>query len=166
MKNRIFKLFLFGGLLLILINCSTYKPIETDTPNNLELSKKQEVSNTSNLNCELMSLNINRFKKLHFPIKGVTPTLHISDGQCRGSAVCNSLFGNYVKEGNDIKFLDVSMTRKGCIGNYGSVERLSGNEIEELISKTLLSVNNFAIEDNKLLLKKDSNILMVYRICN
>nr|WP_321454023.1 META domain-containing protein [uncultured Carboxylicivirga sp.] len=164
MKNRNFNLILFYGLLLNTLACSTYHTIETNTQNKLNLSGNQEGLNTFNLNCELLSIIINPSEELVFPLKDAHPTLHLSDGKYRGFSVCNSFFGKYTKEGNAIKFTGATTTMMNCIGNYGFVEPLSGSELENLISSKLSATNNFSIEKNKLILKKDSNILMVYRI--
>lgn len=164
MKNSIFNLILSCGLILNTLACSTYQTIETNTHNNLDLSGNQAILDTFNLNCELMSIRINPLKELVFPLKDANPTLHINDEKYSGFGVCNSFYGKCTKEGNTIRFTGYTSTMKNCIGNYGYFEPLSGNEIEYLVSSTLTAINNFSIEKNKLILKKDSNILMIYRI--
>jgi len=108
------------------------------------------------MECTLLSIKTSAFENLYFPIGNKNSTLKISnDGRFSGLAVRNSFFGKYTKRGNIINFENIMTTRVNCIGC---------NDIESLITSKLSEINNFIIENKQLLLKKDSEVLMIYRI--
>ena len=166
MKIDIYKLMITCGLLIFTLACSIYQTVETETENKTDIIGNQGDITTFNLNCDLMTIKINPSKELVFPLKDARPTLNLSDGNFSGFSVCNSYYGQYIKKGNAIKFTSFTKSMRNCIGDYSFVEPLTGNDIENLVSSLLSEINNFSIEKKKLILKKDSDILMVYRINN
>jgi len=160
----IYKILFTCVFLLSIIACSTYQSFETNPQSKLDLSGNKIVLGGFNLSCELISIQINSSNKLVFPIGNVGPTLNISDGKYSGFGVCNSFYGGYVKKENAIKFKSGMATMVGCMGQYAGIESLTGNEIESLIRRVLGQVDNYFIDKDKLILKQDSNILMIYRI--
>jgi heat shock protein HslJ len=164
MKNYVFKVLTICGLLISTLACSIYQAVETETQNETGIIGIQGVLNTFNLNCDLMIIKINTSKQLVFPLKDARPTLNLSDGKYSGFNVCNSFYGNLAKEGNAIKFKGFTSSTKNCIGDYGFVESLTGNDIENLVYRLLSEIDNYSIEQNKLILKKDSDVLMIYKI--
>jgi heat shock protein HslJ len=164
MIYKINKVILICGLLLSILSCSTYQSIETDSQSRLDLSGNQIILDRFNYSCELIFIQINSSHKLVFPSGSVRPTLKISDGKYRGFGVCNSFYGKYVKKENEIKFTSEMATMVGCMKRYHSIESLTGNEIESLISEFLGQVDNYTIDKDNLILKQDSNTLMIYKI--
>ncbi len=164
MIYKINKVLFICGLLLNTLACSTYQSIETDSQSKIDLSGNLIVLDTFNLSCELMSIHINSDTELVFPNGNVRPRLSISNGEYSGFGVCNRFEGMYVKKENAIKFKSGMSTMVGCMRRYSDIEFLTGNEIESLISRILGQVNNYSVDKDKLILKQDSHILMIYKI--
>jgi len=141
-----------------LVSCSTY--IYTGT-NNQSNSEKIDVESSkvtpdilSNMKCTLVSIKISEYEKLLFPLNGNNSTLNfLNNGSYNGKAICNTFFGQYTLERNNLRFTTGPMTRVNC-----------DNETENLIIKTLSEINNYAIDEKMLFLKRNAEILMVYRL--
>ena len=143
-----------------LVACSSF--INTNT--NLHQSHNNDISeymgfiskDTILIRCNLLSVKIGASKNLTFPFNGISSTLTINNkGRFSGFAVCNSFYGKYTRKENKIKFENDMSTQKNCIRN---------NSIENIIMSTLGEINNYSIENKKLLLKKDTDLLMIYQI--
>lgn len=164
MIYKINKLLFICGLLLNTLACSTCQSIETDSQSKIDLSGNLIVVDTFNLNCELMYIHINSDKELVFPNGNISPTLNIRNGKYTGFGVCNRFEGMYVKKENAIKYKSGMTTLVNYIEQYSGIADLTGNEIESLISRILGQVNNYSVEKDKLILRQDLHILMIYRI--
>ena len=102
----------------------------------------------------LVSIKISDSESFSFSYNGNYSTLELSsNGSYSGKAICNTMFGNYTIVRNYIKFGNPSMTRVNC-----------DNNTESLIRSTLGEINNYAVYDKKLFLKRDSEILMIYEL--
>jgi len=161
MKNKRIIFLIYSGLLISLAGCSSFMSIET----NSHADRNNVVQDDDNLivndvkvymECTLLSIKTSAFESLSFPLKNKNSTLKISnDGKFSGSAIRNSFFGKYTKSGNNINFGNISTTQVNCI---------ECNDIESLIISKLGEANNFVIDNKQLLLKRDSEVLMIYRI--
>lgn len=144
-----------------LLGCSSLISIETNSKtnknNNVQIDDSQiDTGVKPYIECTLLSIKISAFEYLYFPIENRNSTLKISSGgRISGVAVLNSFFGEYTKKENNINFGNISITRVNCV---------DCNDIERLITNKLSEINNFIIDDEKLLLKRDSEVLMIYRI--
>ena len=160
MRNSKIRVYLCCGLLSTLISCSTFQLTEFGNYN----QSNNNVSYTSTLNdtvlsmdCNLLSIKTSSFETLSFPINNSKPSLiFINNGGFKGFALCNSFYGSYTKKGNEIYFRNKMMTRVNCWNN----------DIESLITQTLLYVNNYTISNKQLFLKKGSDVLMILQINN
>jgi len=161
MKDKTFIFFIYCGLLISLTGCSSFMSIETNSQadrNNVVQDDENHIVNEVKvyMECTLLSIKTSAFENLSFPIQNKNSTLKIlSDGKFSGSAIRNSFFGKYTKRGNNINFGNISTTQVNCI---------EWNDIESLIISKLGEVNNFVIDNKQLLLKRDSEVLMIYRI--
>ena len=161
MKDKTFIFFIYCGLLISLTGCSSFMSIETNSQadrNNVVQDDENHIVNEVKvyMECTLLSIKTSAFENLSFPIQNKNSTLKIlSDGKFSGSAIRNSFFGKYTKRGNNINFGNISATQVNCI---------ECNDIENLIISKLSEVNNFVIDNKQLLLKRDSEVLMIYRI--
>ena len=161
---KINKVLFICGLFLNTLACSTYQSIETESHNKIDLSENRIVLDTLNLSCELRFIQVDSDKKLFFPNGKVRPTLKISNGKYRGFGVCNTFYGEYIKKKNVIKFKSFMTTYVGCMQPYSDLESMRGYEIESLINRFLGQVNYYDVDKDKLILKQDSEILMIYKI--
>lgn len=147
--------------MISLAGCSSFMSIETNSQadrNNIIQDDENSIVPDVNvyMECTLLSIRKSVFENLFFPVKNKNSTLKISnDRTFRGSAICNSFFGKYTKRGNKISFGNTSTTQVNCTDS---------NDIENLITRKLSEVNNFVIDNKRLLLKRDSEVLMIYRI--
>jgi heat shock protein HslJ len=163
MKKEIFIILITCWLLATLVSCSSFLYTSTNTQENTNnLANENENLNANDtihyIKCSLLSIKTSAFEILSFPIRNNSSTLKISNnGNFSGFAFCNSFFGQYTKIGNNIKFGNCTMTRKGC----GPDEN-----IENIIMNSLGIVDNFSIENKQLLLKKGTEVIMVYQINN
>jgi hypothetical protein len=161
MKDKIFIFFIYCGLLISLAGCSSCMSIKANSQadrNNIIQDDENRIVTAVNvyMECTLLSIRTSVFENLSFPIKNTNSTLKISnDGKFSGSAIRNSFSGKYTKRGNNINFGNISTTQVNCI---------ECNDIENLITSKLSEVNNFVIDNKQLLLKRDSEVLMIYRI--
>lgn len=160
MRKELCNYLICCGLALKLIACSSVLSTGTtfqhsqnnDVPEDMSLISKDTIL----IKCNLLSVRISTYENLIFPLKDINPTLIISkNGRFSGFAVCNNFYGKYTKKGNIIKFENIIGTQKNCIKD---------NYIESIIARTLGEINNYSIEDKKLLLKKDTDLLMIYQI--
>jgi len=161
MKDKSFIFFIYCGLLISLAGCSSFMSTETNSladRNNVVQNDENHIVDEVKvyMECTLLSIKTNAFENLSFPIQNKNSTLKIlSDGKFSGSAIRNSFYGKYTKRGNNINFGNISTTQVNCI---------ECNDIESLITSKLGEVNNFVIDNKQLLLKRDSEVLMTYRI--
>ncbi len=88
-----------------------------------------------------------------------TPTLGISgDGRIGGHDGCNGYSGKIVMDNSkNIMFSDLLSTRRGCPPDVYWHDKFY---------KALSQINNYAAQNNKLLLKNDSHVLMVFSKIN
>jgi len=89
--------------------------------------------------------------------KSISPKLTISFddelNRVTGFAGCNSFFGGYTEQNNDITFGNIASTKKLCQKEI--------NDLERHLLKTLSMVNTFVIKDNILsFLENDMTLLM------
>ena len=141
-----------------LVSCSSFIYTETNNQTN-----KNDISfvgdNIRNdflfdMKCTLISIKISDYEKLSFPLNGNYSTLKFSDnGSYSGKAICNTFYGKYILERNNIRFKNTMMTRMNC-----------DNKTETLITNTLNEINNYTIDDKKLFLKRNTEILMIYQL--
>ncbi len=164
MIYKIKKALVICGLLLHIFACSAYQPFEADVPSKPYSSGNQILLDPFNLKCELMAIRINSSMELVSPRDNVRPKLRFSNGNYSGTGVCNSFNGEYVRKENAINFKSASSSMVGCTTRYSGIEFMSGNEVESLILRTLGQVNNYLVDKDKLILKQDSGILLIYRI--
>jgi heat shock protein HslJ len=91
-----------------------------------------------------------------YPIYHYTPILEVgTDGRINTYAGCNSFYGTSTIAGNAIKFAISGSTYKGCFDK-------EQQNLEQIVFGTLSRVNNYSIKNGKLLLKRDSDVLMTY----
>jgi len=163
MRKEILIVLFTCGLLVTLVSCSSYLYTSTSTQENINnVANENEELNANEtihyIECSLLSIKTSAFENLSFPIRNNNSTLKISNnGNFSGFAFCNSFFGQYTKIGNNIKFGNPMMTRKGCGPD---------DNIEDIIMNSLAIVDNFSIENRQLLLKKDTEVIMIYQINN
>ena len=89
--------------------------------------------------------------------KSISPKLTISFddelNRVTGFAGCNSFFGGYTAQNNDITFGNIASTKKLCQKEI--------NDLERHLLKTLSMVNTFVIKDNILsFLENDTTLFM------
>ncbi len=159
MKKEIFIIFITCWLLATLVSCSSFLYTSTqENTNNLANENLNANDTIHYIKCSLLSIKTSAFENLAFPIRNNSSTLTIiNNGSFSGFAFCNSFFGKYTKRENNIKFGNCTMTRKGCGPD---------DKIENIIMNSLGIVDNFSIENKQLLLKKGTEVIMVYQINN
>ena len=163
MRKERFIILITCGLLATLVSCSPFLSIRINSQediNNLANENENLYANDTihYIGCSLLSIKTSAFQNLSFPIRNNNSTLNISNnGSFSGFAFCNSFFGKYTQKGNNIKFGNIARTRKGCGPD---------DKIENIILNSLGIVDNFSIENKQLLLKKDTEIIMIYQINN
>lgn len=82
------------------------------------------------------------------------PILAIGWGKFDGFSGCNGFQGKCRIDGTSIEFTNFFLTRKMC-----PPQKM---EIEKTVTTALRSVDNYAIEGRRLILKKGSDALMTY----
>ncbi len=160
MKKHLLNYFICLGITFLTTACSLSLSVNNNIPQNTINDDPKDKSlitmDTINLKCSLISVKINTHEDLTFPFGKIAPTLIIkNNGRFSGFGVCNSFFGKYTKKGNLIRFENTVSSQKNCIENI---------YIEDIITSTLGKIDSYSIEEKKLLLKKDGDILMIYRI--
>jgi len=156
-KELIFHI-IFLVTLTNLVSCSSLLYTETNnqTINNNNSSVNDENINNIFFNGQwtLKSIKISDYEKLSFPINGRNSTLKLSEnGHYSGKAICNTFYGEYSMERNNIKFSHTMMTRVNC-----------DNKTEELIIMTLGRIDSYSVSDKKLFLKRNTETLMIYEL--
>lgn len=141
-----------------LVSCSSFIYTETNSQSSTEKTVTESSIRMpdilSETKCTLVSIKISDYKKLSFPLNGNNSTLQFSNnGSYNGKAICNTFFGQYTLERNNLRFTTGPMTRVNC-----------DNETENLIIKTLGEINNYTIDEKMLFLKRNAEILMVYKL--
>ena len=145
--------------LINLVSCSSLLYTDTNIQQNSYNNRVLENENIKNdilfnLNWTLISIKINAYENLSFPVNGSYSTLKfLNNGNYSGKAICNSFFGKFTLLKNNIKFANTIMTRVGC-----------DNIKEDLIINTLNDINNFSVNDKKLYLKRNKEVLMIYKL--
>lgn len=161
MKKEIFIILIVCGLSETLVSCSSFLNTRTNTQENINNHANENENLSANdtihyIECSLLSIKTSAFENLSFPMRNNNSTLKISNnGSFSGLALCNSFFGKYTKTRNIIKFGACDMTKVGCGPD---------DKIEDLIMNSLGSIDNFSIENKQLLLKKDTEVIMIYQI--
>lgn len=82
------------------------------------------------------------------------PVLTIGRGIFKGSSGCNGFQGKCRIDGTSIEFTNFILTRKMC-----PPQKM---EIQKTVTSALRSVDNYSIEGGRLILKKGSDVLMIY----
>ena len=83
------------------------------------------------------------------PIASRPITISFEDGQVHGSSGCNSYFGEYKINGNEISFGPLAATEMACMDPDGIMQQ------EQEYLTFLSDVVTYAIEGNQLILKKE-----------
>lgn len=156
-KELIFHI-IFLVTLTNLVSCSSLLYTET---NNQTINNNNSIVNDENINniffngqWTLKYIKISDNEKLSFPINGRKSTLKLSEnGHYSGKAICNTFYGEYFMERNNIKFSHTMMTRVNC-----------DNKTEELIIMTLDRIDSYSVFDKKLFLKRNTETLMIYEL--
>lgn len=172
MTKSILKYLIYFGLLLNILACSSFQYVESNPPDDIKQNQNSITSESILYSCELLSMKVNAYEEIIFPLisngmpqKIISPTLNISStGNFKGFSACNSFYGNYSREGNTIKFTDIISSLRSCNNEFGLTKARRGNEVERIIVQTLSIINTITIENEMLFLKKDSDILMTYKI--
>ncbi len=82
------------------------------------------------------------------------PTLLISEGRASGSAGCNRFMGSVTVDGNSLKFDKMATTMMLC---------QDGMDLEEAVLNIFGQANSYTVEKGNLLLKKDAEVLAVFK---
>ncbi len=91
------------------------------------------------------------------PITDRPITISFEDGQVNGSSGCNSYFGEYKINGNEISFGPLASTEMACLDPEGIMDQ----EYEYL---TFLSeVVTYSIEGDQLILKKEGQDQLTFQ---
>jgi heat shock protein HslJ len=97
-------------------------------------------------------LNGTKWKLLYIrkskPIPGRDITIEFKDGQVHGLSGCNSYFGSYQPNGNEISISQLVSTEMACMDPEGIMQQ------EQEYLAFLSEVVAFTLEDNQLALKK------------
>lgn len=141
-----------------LVSCSSFFYTETNSQSGsekIDVESSNVMPNVlSGIKCTLLSIKINDYEKLSFPFNGSNSTLKFSNnGSYSGKAICNTFFGQYTLDQSKIRFNLGAMTRVGC-----------DNKTEDIIINTLAEINNYILDEKMLFLKRNSEILMVYKL--
>lgn len=94
-------------------------------------------------NLEGTSWDLFAFRKTR-PIEGTHFTLTFEDDQVRGNAGCNSYFGTYEVNGNQIVFSQLGMTEMACMEPEGLMEQ------EQYLLAFLSDGERFELKDGQL----------------
>ncbi|MCD4672911.1 MAG: META domain-containing protein [Anaerolineaceae bacterium] len=113
---------------LILASCSTLSPAGTDE---LENTKWNLV-----------------FIRKSVPIADRTITIEFEDGKVHGSSGCNTYFGEYTIDGNNISCGQLAATAMACLDPEGIMEQ------EQEYLTFLSEVDTYSIEGEQLILKE------------
>lgn len=90
-------------------------------------------------------------------LPGTNPTLIFEDGGvASGNASCNSFSGRYGAAGQEIFFEEVMYTAMACMNPAGIMEQ------EDIYMKTLLEVNGYRIEEDRLVLLIDEQPVLTF----
>lgn len=154
-KKRIYYI-IFLVIFSNLVSCSSLLYTETNdqTINNSIVTGENINDIFFSGQWTLKSIKISDYEKLSFPVNGKRSTLKLTEnGHSSGSAVCNTFYGEYIREGSNLKFVHKMMTRVNC-----------DNKTEDLIIMTLGRINNYSVYDKKQFLKHNSEVLMIYEL--
>lgn len=170
MTIKMLKYIIYCGLLLNIVACASFQYVEDGTQDDNTQNKIIEESVL--YSCELLSINVNTYEEIKFPLiakgspqKTLSPSLEIlSSGKFKGFFACNSFYGNYSLKENTISFTNITSSNRSCNNEYGFIKPRRGNEIERIISQKLSMTNTISIDNKTLLLKRDSDVLMTYKI--
>ena len=80
------------------------------------------------------------------PIAGSVITASFEEGRISGSAGCNTYFGSYEIDGNNIKISELAMTEMACLEPEGIMDQ------ELTYLQYLADAKSYQIEDDKLLI--------------
>ena len=129
------------GLLILASGCSTSKMKKNATIEGREWS--------------LVSVQSKDGLTKLTPAEDQKPTLSILEGRVSGSAGCNRIMGSVVVEGNTLKFDKVGTTMMFCP---------DAMNLEDAVLNVFGLANNYKVTGTTLELKKDSEVLAVYKI--
>lgn len=145
-------------LLYSLGACSSWQNIESTTastynsPNSTSIIPQELTS----VKWVLLNVRVNSKEAFIIPSLNNIPTLSFKEeGKFNGYSSCNSFFGEVIVEKNSIEFRQITSTQRGCGNTIG---------LEETIFKALRRVDNYTIQNRKLFLKKNSDILLTYSL--
>ncbi|QIK54007.1 META domain-containing protein [Dysgonomonas sp. HDW5B] len=145
-------------LLYSLGACSSWQNIEYTTASTYNSPNSPSIIPQELTSIKWALLNVRANSKETFIIPSLNNILTLSfkeEGRFNGYSSCNSFFGEVVVEKNSIEFRQITSTQRGCARTM---------EVEETIFKALREVDNYTIQNRKLFLKKNSNILLTYSL--
>ena len=141
MKVNLSVITLCLGLLILAPGCSTSK-----MKNNTAIEGRE---------WSLVSVQSKDGSTKLTPAEDQQPTLSILQGRVSGSAGCNRIMGSVVVEGNTLKFDKVGTTMMFCP---------DAMNLEDAVLNVFGLANNYKVTGTTLELKKDSEVLAVYKI--
>lgn len=117
--------------------------------------KNHKIADVTNGEWVLLSVRDDVQSEFTSPGSEHTPTLQMdNDEKYSGFDGCNRFYGKYILSGDSIKFdLPVS-TLKACLDNQS---------IDQILHSAFEQITNYSIEQNKLILKKHSEPLIIYK---
>ena len=87
----------------------------------------------------------------------ITVTFDSKNGQVRGSAGCNTYFGDYEANKNELSISTLAWTERGCIEPEGVMEQ------EQQYLSALRAAGSYTIEDGELQISSSGGWLLIFR---
>jgi len=87
----------------------------------------------------------------------ITATFNSQDSQVKGSGGCNTYFGEYQAEKNELSISDLAWTEIGCLDPEGVLEQ------EQQYLSALQTAESYTIEDGELRISSLGERVLIFR---
>lgn len=157
-KNLIYLTILVFSV--IFVSCYSYRGLGgfSDTSEPSEREEEEVISYVSDeivSSWRVVNMRADEKDKLVAPPRDIIPTLDIrKSGRVGGFSGCNTYGGIVSIDGNNFYYTSGVSTSKACVKEFAM-------EVENKFSKALRLINNYSVDRGKLVLKKDSDVLLI-----
>lgn len=144
---------------VIFLSCYSYRGLggfsDTSEPSEKEEEIISYVPDEIVSSWRVVSMRADERDKLITPPRDIVPTINIrKSGRAGGFSGCNTYGGIVSVDGNSLFFSNRISTLKGCVKEFAM-------DIEKEFGRALDRINNYSTDREKLILKKDSDVLLI-----
>ena len=88
----------------------------------------------------------------------ITATFNSQDGQVKGSGGCNTYFGKYQANKNELSISDLAWTEMACLNPKGVMEQ------EQQYLPTLRAAESYTVDNNELRISCSGGRILIFRV--